>query len=684
MSRTVRCFFALPFSLLLALPVWSQCPAGEVEVTINVITDDYGNETYWQLVPGGNVCGEAPIFIGGNPALDCSSGAGSTTPAGGYANNTTITEGPWCLTEGASYTIHSLDSWGDGHASFQVVVEGGVAANFSAQGENAAHTFIASPPQELDMSVTKLITALYSEEGQSVIVRGTLANTGLSSVQSYTLNYRLNGGTVVSQAVTGADLSPGDVVEFEHNTPWTPDAAGSYTLEVWATDINGEDDQFPVNDLRTATLTVNTATPDILAEYLVGSPSFAVIADDDDDLLVPRDLDFHPDRNRNELWVINKDVAQTGGSTVRFFNPGEEEMTYLWQRDPNAWHFMNLPTAIAMADNGNFATSPGIFDANQNGGEPFTGPTLWSADPAIYAQNLFGPLGSHLDMLHVNPQSQGIAHDFWNRYWLVDGHVGDVVMNDFREDHGPGQSYHGDAVIRRYDAFTITRDPNDHVVSHCVLDKATGWLYVVDNGGQRVLRMNTRSGANAGAATFGPWESYVEYSRVVGYDWEVIISTGLVSPAGIDLIGDHLVVSDHATGDIIIYDKSGATVTELGRIATGAAGIMGIKVGPDGRIWYVNATTHQLVRVEPSINVGIDRKEQVPFTLFPNPVDHTLFLQGQVPATAAAEVRDMLGRVCTAVIPNDLRLGIDVSGLADGTYLLHVEGAMALPFTVRH
>jgi hypothetical protein len=39
----------------------------------------------------------------------------------------------------------------------------------------------------------------------------------------------------------------------------------------------------------------------------------------------------------------------TGGSTVRFFNPGEEDMTFLWQRDPASRHFLSLPTAIAMA-----------------------------------------------------------------------------------------------------------------------------------------------------------------------------------------------------------------------------------------------------------------------------------------------------------------------------------------------
>ena len=682
MTYDLRSFAALLSIATFTLNVQAQCPAGEVEVFIHVLSDDYGNETYWQLVPGGNVCGQAPIFTGGNPALNCGSGAGETSPAGGYANNSTIIEGPWCLTEGGSYTIHSIDSWGDGHASFQVFVDGGSIGTFSAQGVNAAHTFIAFPPQELDMSVTKLITSLYCEEGQSVIIRGSLTNTGMGVVQSYTLNYQVNGGTIVSESVSGAALSSGEEVEFEHATTWVPGAVGTYTLDVWATEINGEADQFPVNDVRSATLTVNPTTPDLMDAYLLAAPTFTMIADDDDDLLVPRDLDFHPDRNRNELWVLNKDVASTGGSTVRFFNPGEEDMTFLWQRDPASRHFLSLPTAIAMGDNGNFATCPGIFDANQNGGDPFTGPTLWSADPAIYAQGLFGPLGSHLDMLHVNPESQGIAHDFWNRFWLVDGYNGDIVMNDFREDHTPGQSYHGDALIRRYDAFTVTRDPNNHIVSHCTMDKATGWLYVVDHGGQRVLRMNTRTGTNAGAASYGPWESYVEYSRYINYEWEVIVDSGLEAPAGIDIIGDHLLVSDHATGDIVIYDKSGATVTELGRIATGAAGIMGIKVGPDGRIWYVNATTHQLVRVEPALNVGLSERAAPTIALFPNPTNDLLHVQGNVDPTSRVEVRDLLGRPCDVVSPGDLRQGIDVSALANGSYLLTLEGHPAMPFTV--
>jgi hypothetical protein len=345
-------------------------------------------------------------------------------------------------------------------------------------------------------------------------------------------------------------------------------------------------------------------------------------------------------------------------------------MTHQWRHDPNAWHFMSLPTGIAMGDNNNFATSPGVYDANHNGGDPFTGPTLWSADTAIYAHNSYGPLGSHLDMLHVNASSQGIAHERWNRYWVVDGNRGDIVMNDFRVDHGPGNDYHGNAIIRRYADITITKDPNDQVVSHNVFDKRNGMLYVVDFGGQRVLRINTTTGTVSGPGNWGPWETYAEYTMVTGYDHEVIISEGLSEPAGIDLIGDRLIVSDHANGDIIIYDVSGSGAPELGRIHTGTPGIMGVKVGPDGRIWYVNASTHALVRVDPQDPSAVAEYQHQEVVLFPNPAQEVVMLNVDA---CTYEVLDTQGRVLLSGRALSRNTGIDVSALASGTYPVRVR-----------
>ncbi|HIN39894.1 MAG TPA: hypothetical protein EYM84_06455, partial [Flavobacteriales bacterium] len=85
------------FIAMLSIYTFAQCPPGQTEVFIEVSTDDYGYEAYWELLPSGNNCGTGTIFAGGNTAVGCSGGGLQSQTPGGYGNNTTINEGPWCL-----------------------------------------------------------------------------------------------------------------------------------------------------------------------------------------------------------------------------------------------------------------------------------------------------------------------------------------------------------------------------------------------------------------------------------------------------------------------------------------------------------------------------------------------------------------------------------------------------------
>lgn len=671
--------YALPISILLlsSLTAAGQCDSGELEVTIEVQTDQYGNETMWQLVPSGAGCNTTPIFQGGNPAIDCAEAGTMASPNGGYASNTTIEEGPFCLTAGAVYDLISIDSFGDDQASFVVYVDGIYAAAFPGVGGGLqVYPFTVALPAERDMAILSSETSLYGEVGLPVIVAVTVKNSGAATISSAQLAYSVNGGAAVSETVS-LDLEPGEQAEVEMTTTWVPNSAGVDELEVRVIGVNGDTDMNTVNDAISSTLNTYPEIPDLTDFYLEETPTLTMVANGDQDIAVARDLDFHPDRERNELWLINKDVFNTGGSTVRFSNPGEPDQEFLYQRDPASRHFLSLPTGIAMGDNNCFATCPGVYDANgnQSTATPFTGPTLWSADPTIYAQNQFGPLGSHLDMLHVTPRSQGIAHERWNKYWVVDGTNQDVVMHDFKGDHGPGQDYHGNAIIHRYTEVTVTRDPNNHIVSHCVMDKRSGWLYVVDHGGQRVLRLDTRTGTIApGNPSFGPFESYVQYENVTGATWEVIIDGGLNSPAGIEVVGSTLLVSDHGTGEIIFYDMENA-FAERGRVAVGT-GVMGIKAGFDGRIWWVNATNSTLNRMDPAnANVGIEQAEFDQWSLQPNPANTVVrIVAPQVPADAEVSIHDGAGRLCGEAFIGAMVNGLDVSHLWNGVYTVTVQG----------
>ncbi|MDX5321515.1 MAG: hypothetical protein LPK45_10325, partial [Bacteroidota bacterium] len=112
--------------------------------------------------------------------------------------------------------------------------------------------------------------------------------------------------------------------------------------------------------------------------YGTVSPELKVLATSSNQLNGPTDLDFHPTRHM-ELWVINYDDEMTGGSTLTIRNAGKSNQEIEWRRDGNAWHFMALPPAMAFSENGNWASTANIQDANRQGGS-FTGPSLWSSD----------------------------------------------------------------------------------------------------------------------------------------------------------------------------------------------------------------------------------------------------------------------------------------------------------------
>src|SRR5690606_27695681 len=283
-------------------------------------------------------------------------------------------------------------------------------------------------------------------------ITGSIENVGTQTITSFDLHYSIDNGPTVTETVNGVSIAPFSSYLFSHSTPWNSASNGMYDIDVWTSLPNGNADEDQTNDSANATIEVGPGIPNIIDDYLTTIPVLTVVGNSSHSLNTPRDLDFHPTLSRNELWVINKDAENTGGSTVTFYDAGLMTQTHEWKRDGNAWHFMSLPTGIAFSRTDFFGTSTGVYDANHNGGAPFTGPSLWTSDPAIYAQPSGGN-GSHMDMLHESPYSQGIAHEVDNVYWVVDGFNSDVVRYDFADDHGPGNSYHGDAKVYRYALF---------------------------------------------------------------------------------------------------------------------------------------------------------------------------------------------------------------------------------------
>lgn len=640
----------------------AQCQPGETEIVFNLVPDNYGSEITWRFTsPGGGT-----TYASGGPYTD-----GNTTPV-----NATV-----CVPTGSQVVFTILDSYGDGiccsngNGSYTVSISGVTVATGGSFASSESTTFFAPLlSYDIAMGTIKSPFPLVGSD-ENIEIKSSLTNTSATVITDLSISYQAGTEPVVTETFSALNIPTAENYDIEFATLWSPQNVGPQALKIWVSSINGNADQFPDNDTSTIQLDVyqGTVIPNIMDDFLTSTPVYSTILTGSNQVDKPTDLDFHTILSRRELWVLNENTENSGGSTVTVSDAGLPTQSSLWLRDGNAWHFMSLPTGLAFGTNGNWGTSPGVYDANHNGGAPFTGPSLWSSDMSIYAQNAGpGTNGSHLDMLHETPYGMGIAHHKDNAYWLFDGNASNIVYYDFVEDHGPGQSYHGDAIIRRYAEVIVAKDGD--VPSHLIMDKSTGWLYIVDTGNDRVLRMNTNTGNVKNALS--PIEAVEEYSEMENVVSETVIDSGLTRPCGIDLIDDRMIVGDYATGDIRFYDISVNPAVYLGKISTGDVGLTGLKIGPEGNIWFTNRLTDMVQKVAPSVTTNALTIKEEAFSVYPNPATNQVNVE--IPSTVGADaqitVTDALGRVVmTSQLNNRTQMNFNTSNWANGVYLLNIQ-----------
>ena len=367
-----------------------------------------------------------------------------------------------------------------------------------------------------------------------------------------------------------------------------------------------------------------------------------VIADSSDSLNDPRDLEFHPGR-ANELWIANR----ASDSITIIQNTGLGSQTSQNRDDSNSNHFLEEVSAIAFGSYhtefdwqwGSAQESRNTFDG-QGSPNNFMGPALWPSSLNHFAvehqNNGDGLLGSHIDMLHESPLGVGIAHDSANAYWYNDGYYGELVYYDFQADHDTGEDDHSDGIVRRYSDIQLTYASG--IPGHMVLDKDSGILYIADADANRVLWVNTDDTTYTTLNIMGDssqLESLHEYSRITGMEWGVL-STGLNRPSGIALDGDQLFVSQNANGKISAYElnTNGKVATHLDTVQTSAISIMGLEIGPNGHLYYVDNGRDEIVRIDPFLDgdgdgVG-DDIDNCPFMANSAQANHDSDAQGNV------------------------------------------------------
>jgi hypothetical protein len=266
----------------------------------------------------------------------------------------------------------------------------------------------------------------------------------------------------------------------------------------------------------------------------------------------------------------------------------------------------------------------------------------------------------------------GIAHETGNVYWVFDGYSQqqNICRYDFVIPHEYGGDDHSDGKIWRYTDVKVKRVAN--VPSHMIIDKATGMLYIADTGNKRIIKMDIKSGTKAGnlSQSSEPLAGYYEMTRTTATDY---VSSGLVEPCGIDFYKGRLIVTDHSNGDIIIYNTTGTSAVEMGRIKTGSKGIMGVVVGPDEKIWYVDNVANKVIRIDPGSPTNIEEiTNDAAITVYPNPASSAFNISYVLNKSAdiTIQIMDSQGKLVDAIYQH----GVTGSNLIELTNKAYPSG----------
>jgi hypothetical protein len=219
-----------------------------------------GTNTTRLISPETDLSGMTTVLFSFKHFLNDYSGSGysigvATRSGGGSWNNV------WTVNPGGDIGPETKDvliSNGDvGASDFQICIF--LSGNMYNFDYWYIDDLLLLEPDSNDIAMESIDMLPFAEAG-NIDVSCTVKNLGLSAVNSFDLNYQVDGGSVITENVSGQNLQTTDSFSYTFSQQWAA-TSGSYVIEVWASDINGSgDDDDTSNDLQAKSISIASSS----------------------------------------------------------------------------------------------------------------------------------------------------------------------------------------------------------------------------------------------------------------------------------------------------------------------------------------------------------------------------------------------------------------------------------------
>ncbi len=122
----------------------------------------------------------------------------------------------------------------------------------SGETDDEVYHFYYLNQPTYDLSVTDINVNRVIQNNSNTTVKGTVTNNGSQAITSFDINYSIDGGAAVTSNLSANVTADGGTYNFTHPTPFTTTSSGLHTIDVWASNLNGNADDLPCNDTMQA------------------------------------------------------------------------------------------------------------------------------------------------------------------------------------------------------------------------------------------------------------------------------------------------------------------------------------------------------------------------------------------------------------------------------------------------